>query len=319
MQFEGWVRKKEQTMDIKNVLVPTDFSLPAKAALNYGVAVARKFRARLTLVHVLDVQPLLTAAAELDSNLELERREEALDKLSALLVPEDEDDLDLHVVVKSGDLQSEIIRTIAEQSADIVVLGTHGRGRLGRFIIGSTTEQLLRKLAIPVLTVRSTRPLDFRRILFATDLSEPSMKAFDFALSLAQGLRSDIVAVHAVDKAMTSSAEDVVATEMRDVAMRQARQKLDMLVTEGKRHGVEIQTVLAEGTAAREILKTSDQSGADLILLAISSKGFLERALIGATAEQVVREANVPVLSIPSSGGALDQTAGSKRPNARSA
>jgi nucleotide-binding universal stress UspA family protein len=267
----------------------------------------------------LDVLPLVTAATELDSNLEREYREEALDKLSALMAPEDEDDLDLHVVVKSGDLQTEILRTIKEQSADIVVLGTHGRGRLGRFVMGSTTERLLRKLSIPVLTVRSTRAVDFRRILFATDLSESSIEAFDAALNVAQRLGSSIVAIHALDRTMTSSVEDSAAPEMRDVAMRQARQKLDMLVTEGKRHGVDIQTVLAEGNPAQEILKTSHQSGADLILLAISSKGLLERTLIGATAEQVVREANVPVLSIPPRGGALDQTTGRKRPKTRSA
>jgi nucleotide-binding universal stress UspA family protein len=290
---------KGGTMEIKNVLVPTDFSVPSKMAVNYGVALARKFRTKLTLVHILDVHPLLAETATVDRDLEENLRDKARQELSALVSSEDQDDLDLRVVVKIGNVQQEITNTIKEQGADFIVLGTHGRGRVGRLILGSTTERLLRKLTIPVLTVRTTRPMNFKHILFATDLSESSIRGFDFALDLARTLQSKIVAIHALDKRMLSALEDNVAAETHEGAIQEASRKLGMLVTEGKRNGVEVEASLVEGDAAREILRTAEERSPDLILLAISRKGTVERALFGATAEQVVRESEVPVLSIP--------------------
>ena len=294
-------------MDIKNVLVPTDFSVPSKAAVNYGVALARKFRARLTLLHVLSPQPLLSEAAELDPGLEEELGQDALQQLSELVVPEDQDDLDLRTVVKLGGIQKAIINTVKEQDVDLVVLGTHGYGRLGRFVLGSTTEAVLRKLSVPVLTVRDTRQMNFGRILFATDLSESSLQALDVALDLAQILHSDILAVHTVNRRMLASVEDAVGGELFEQAVRQARQKLSVIVTEGRRRGIEVSTVLTEGDAADQILKSAADVDADLILIGTTRKGVIERTLIGATAERVVREARVPVLCVPTKVPALPQ------------
>ena len=88
-------------MNIRNVLVPVDFSLPAEKAVDCGVALARRFRARLTLVHVLEPPPQWPYPVPLDPPADDSRdREEALQKLWSMLSPEDQDDLDLHVVVR---------------------------------------------------------------------------------------------------------------------------------------------------------------------------------------------------------------------------
>jgi len=294
-------------MEIKNVLVPTDFSVPSKMAVNYGVALARKFRARLTLMHAIGVQPLLSEATEIDPHLEEELGQKALEQLSDLVAPEDQDDLDLQTVIKIGGVQKAIINTIKEQHTDLVVLGTHGHGRIGRLVLGSTTEGILRKLTIPVLTVRETRQMNFRRILFATDLSESSVRALDFVLNLAGAFQAKVIAAHTVDKRMISAVDDAVRADLRDIAAHQAKGKLAMIVTEGRRRGVEVCTMLAEGTVADQILKSAEESNADIIVLATAPKGAIERTVIGTTAERVVREARIPVLSIPPTAAALPQ------------
>jgi len=124
-------------MNIGNVLVPVDFSPPSRLAVDYAVSLARKFRARLTLMHVVEspsafAHPFKAESARIDKA----HREQALRMLSALLAPEDQDDLDLGIVIKSGDIKDEILSTIAEQQADMTVMGTHGRGFFGRFLIG---------------------------------------------------------------------------------------------------------------------------------------------------------------------------------------
>lgn len=269
-------------MLIKNVLVPIDFSVPSRMAVNFGVALARKFRARVTLLHVLPLPPSPDAEQPLC--------EDALSELGSLLPPEDEDDLDLRVVVKAGSIQEEIVATVKEQSTDIVVLGTHGRSGLGRLVIGSTTAGLLRKLAIPMITVsRAVRPLGFKRILFATDFGDASAQGFNFALDLARELHSGILVIHVVNELRN-----------RDIALQESQRRLVSLVAEGKAYGVDVQTIRVEGPPAKEILKAAVETGADLLLLTIEHKSAFERAVAGSTADKVVREARVPVLCVPS-------------------
>ena len=299
-------------MDIKNVIVPTDFSLPSRMALNYGVALARKFRARLTLVHVLEPLLVVEQANELYvASIAKERREAALQELWALLAPEDEDDLDVQVVLKGGNVRAEITAVAQEQHADIVVMGTHGRGPLGRLILGSTTEGVLRKLSVPVMTVcHATRPMGFKRILFATDLSESSVRGFAFALDVARTLQAEIVIVCAVDGMPLAYGEGGIELQTLDPAVDQARRRLATLITEGRHSGVDVHAVLTEGPAPDQILKAADNSSADLIFITVENKGVVERVLRGTTAEHVIREATIPVLSIPVQVAAKQEQAG---------
>ena len=90
-------------MDIKNVLVPVDFSPPSRLAVNYAVSLTRKFRAKLILMHVVESPSVLAHPFRAESaRIEKEHGEQALRMLSALLAPEDQDDLDLRIVIKSG-------------------------------------------------------------------------------------------------------------------------------------------------------------------------------------------------------------------------
>ena len=298
-------------MEIKNVIVPTDFSLPSRMALNYGVALARKFRARLTLVHVLEPPPMLEQVNVDVADIGKERREAALQELWALLAPEDEDDLDLRVVLRVGNVRTEITAVAKEQHADIVVMGTHGRGRLGRLILGSTTEDVLRKLSVPVMTVsHTTRPMGFKRILFATDLSESSIRGFAFALDAARTLQAEIVVVCAMDGKQLACGEGGLELENLELAVDQARRRLTALVTEGRHNGVAVHTLLTDGPAADQILKAADESSADLIFITVESKSVVERVLRGTTAEHVIREATIPVVSIPVHVAAQQEQAG---------
>jgi nucleotide-binding universal stress UspA family protein len=97
---------------------------------------------------------------------------------------------------------------------------------------------------------------------------------------------------------LTSGELGLVAATDED-AFDEARRRLQTLVREGERRGVPVQTFIAAGSAATAILDAARENDADLILLGIESKGILERALLGTTAEHVVRTGEVPVLSVP--------------------
>lgn len=277
-------------MRINNVLVPIDFSSPSKLAADYGVALARSFRATLTLLHVVELPAMSVAPREVE-NAEL--------SLSRLVGAEDEDDLDIRTIVKVGDIQDRILETIRQHNIDLVVMGTHGRRFMGRTLIGSVTQNLLRKLDVPVFTVcHAMGPLEFSNILFATDLSCASEGAFRVALDLAKSHRSHLTILHAVDYTGLNygllEADFSVRRQLLDIAEK----RLNEMADAAKREGVYVETKIALGRAAEHILATA-RIDADLILLSIERKGVLEKAFLGSTAEHVIREAHVPVLSIP--------------------
>jgi nucleotide-binding universal stress UspA family protein len=292
-------------MHIKKVLVPVDFSPPSTQAINHAISLARKFQAKLFLLHVVEPSSALLAAfPDEGKKVETQRREQAERVLSALVASEDQDDLDLEIIVKFGEIEEEISLAIREAGADLVVMGTHGRRLFGRWLIGSVTQHMLRKMSVPVLTVcHVSRPLSFKRILFATDLSETSTEGFRFALDLASMTGSDLVVAHVIDKRpqVTYETPEVAAVfdEEQKRALEATRATFAEFESEGKRRNVRIEVVLSEGVAAEALPRIADENMVDFMIIPVRRKGRLERVLLGSTAEPVIREAHVPVLSIP--------------------
>jgi nucleotide-binding universal stress UspA family protein len=292
-------------MRITKVLVPVDFSPPSTIAVNHAVMLARRFRAKLSLLHVIEPSTALMYAFPTESEAaERKRCERAERMLAAMLSPEDQDDLDLETSVAIGDITSVIESAVRKQQADIVVMGTHGRGLVGRWLIGSVTQSLLRKIDVPILTVcHATRPLSFKRILFATDFSDGSLEGLDFAMDLAATLNTAVVVAHVIDKrpVVTYETPEVAAVfdAEQERFLEEARTTFTQIESEGSRRNVKVETILAEGIPADAISRIADENTVDFIILAVSRKSRMDRILLGYTAEKVIRDANVPVLSVP--------------------
>jgi nucleotide-binding universal stress UspA family protein len=288
-------------MDFKTVLIPVDFSPPSRLAVDHAIAFARRFRSRLLLLHVMEAPPALAYTYPADyAKIETQHRDQAWRMLAALVAPEDQDDLDLEVMITAGTIEEEISATIREAKADAVVMGTHGRGLFGRAFIGSVTQHMLRKVPVPILTVcRVTRPLTFKRILYATDLSEASNRGFRSVLEFADTTRSTVAIVHAVHEPTLAYVEAGMPPADKRQLLDGAREQLKALEAEAFERKIKIETLLLEGNPAATILKAAEEECADLIVMTVSKKGLIERALLGSTAERVFREAHLPVLSIP--------------------
>jgi nucleotide-binding universal stress UspA family protein len=277
-------------MRITKVLVPVDFSPPSIMAVNYGVSLARQFRAQLLLLHILG-----TADTR-------ENREQAACALSMLVSPEDQDDLNLLVLVRPGGIKEEIEAAVTENGADAIVMGTHGRRLLGRLLIGSVTEALLRKLTIPLMTVcHTTRPLEFKCLLFATDLSDNSEKAFLDVVDLARTLSASVLVTH-VASPLVELYEGPEVISIAERARREYRkeiqERVERLASTARREGISCEAVLIEGDPHVAILEQAEERSADLIVVGVAERGAIDRALFGSTAEAVIRDARIPVLSL---------------------
>ncbi len=146
-------------ISLKKIVVATDFGEAADAALSYGRELARSFNARLELVHV--VENVLTrgfgAEGYVASYPELQQEvEEAAERqLASMLSDEDRQMLGAKaVLLKSNSPAFTIVGYAKEQDADLIIMGTHGRGAVAHLLMGSVAERVVRTASCPVLTVR---------------------------------------------------------------------------------------------------------------------------------------------------------------------
>jgi len=287
---------------LAHVLCPTDFSAFSARALRHAMALARRFEAQLTVLHVIP-EPLAYGAVLPHAGASGMPATDALRKqvheeLARFVEPALLDRVRVSREVREGAAWREIREVARSLPADLVVMGTHGRGGFERFVLGSVTEQLMRTLECPVLTVcheegRSwAAPGLLSRILCATDLSESSEATVAFASSLAAESQAHVTFLHAVEE----------LPEARD-HMETLPRRLHEAVGEEARAWCEVEERIEVGRADRKILERSAQDRADLIVIGDGGGGGLLRALFGSTAQRVVREATCPVLSVRRGAG----------------
>ena len=157
---------------LKRILVPTDFSETSAAAVNYGVAFARAFGARLSVVHVaihqefegivesqrvvdeaLGTMAPLLPAVDVEATVQNAARE----MLGRVLTPQQAQGLTVDYLLLDGGSRaahSMIIDYARSEEVDLIIMGTHGRGRMAHILMGGVAENVVRKAPCPVLTVR---------------------------------------------------------------------------------------------------------------------------------------------------------------------
>jgi nucleotide-binding universal stress UspA family protein len=276
-----------------------DFFPASDAAARYAAALALNYEATLQLLHV--VAPFVpssfeVAAAVVDVTKSLEensRRE--LNKLAAVLR---ETGVEVEADVRSGDVYDEIKRSIETAEPDLIVMGTHGRRAVERWFLGSTTEKLLRHSPVPLVTIsaageKSFPKAQFRRILVTTDFSEGTSDALNYAFSVAQENQSKVTLLHVLHEAADP------AVKYRDSVVEGVRKQLEDLIPAEARNWCDIVSRVETGVPYRVIQRTLEDEKVDLLVMNIHGKGMLDRALLGSTAERVVRVAACPVMMIP--------------------
>jgi len=152
-------------MEIRSILLPTDFSECALYALSYAASFARAANASIICVHVIEpVVPTVgyTGMAEplpiADISDQLEGSAER--ELPKIAEADECAGLNVEEVIAHGDAASEIVRVARERGVDLIVIASHGRTGLGRMLFGSTAESVVRHAPCPVLVVKPPHEKD---------------------------------------------------------------------------------------------------------------------------------------------------------------
>ena len=302
-------------MKIERILCPTDFSEASAHAIDQAVAIAGWYKARITALHVVlpSVPPLphrpasndITARAEGD--LEQLRKETAARFAAAARAG-----IGLDVVIKVGWPARCILERAADLQADLIVIGTHGTSGFEHLVLGSVAEKVLRKAKCPVVTVppraQAISRLPFNRLLCAVDFSDSSLTALRSALSLAKESGAALTVLHVLewpwDEPPPPRLEELPAeqglalAEYRRYCEKRAMARLESLVPDSGGHFAPAGFAAEEWKPYVQILDVAAEEKSDLIVLGVRGRQPLDTTLFGSTANQVVRHAKCPVLTL---------------------
>ena len=303
-------------VNIKHVLCPVDFSEFSRHAFGRAVAVARGYGADLAVLHVLPVPsavPALPYGPEGPGPFGFEPvdRTRALAELSQFLGAGHSAGVPVHYeAAESPAVHKAILQQTSRISADLVVMGTHGRSGFDHLLLGSVAERTLRTSRVPVLVVpphtRDVVPAPsepFRNVLCAVDFSQDSARALEHAQSLARHGAGRLTLLHVVEPMpvgydpMGGPPFDIAGYEFR--LEESGRAQLQKLAPDRLTAGCEVETVLARGKAYKEILRVAAERQADVIVLGVHGRNAFDRLVFGSTTEHIIRRARCPVLAVP--------------------
>ena len=298
-------------IEFRHILCPIDFSETSTQALLHATAFATWYEAQLTVLHVMPasdtvVVPLvdlgesgaLPAAASREEIIAEMRR--SVESLGAAAI-------DVTYLADTGAAADVIVARAAAQPADLLVMGTHGRGGFKRLLLGSVAEQVLRAVPCPALTVPpaapalASAPVAFKKILCPIDFSPASLRALQYALELGRQADGRVTVLHALEYMDPEEPCEHVAVDVRHAhrqIIEHAHGRLHQVVAGEPQAWCEIEEVVAVNRAHREILTRAAASEANLIVMGAQGSGGIELMLYGSTTQHVLRAATCPVLTV---------------------
>lgn len=278
---------------VKKILVAFDFSEGARQAVREALFLASKWQSKVSLVHVLDADISAVFATPLSENWKtevLEAVQKDLEERQDASLSKFIDD----IKVEFGLPYKEIVKLALEQESDLIVVGSHGRSKLGYALLGSVADKVARFSPVPVLISRLGRDFSKGTTLVPVELSEGDESLLSEAKDLTNLLGTKLVLAHAVqvDEYYQVSYQNVFKA-----SKEKAEKQMNDLVSS---EGVGVATVLLEGSPARELIDyINDHKEVGLVAMMTHGTKGLKALLLGSTTEALSRYASCSVLTIP--------------------
>ncbi len=292
-------------MQIKQILVPTDFSDNAQHAVDFAIGLAKHCSAKLHLLHTPVIPTYLLMDLSYSPGPEavtriLNESQDALDKQAKTVA---DAGIDYFTAIREGTVH-EVIRDYAkEHGVDLVIVGTHGRSGVSKLMYGSVTERVIKTVHTPIIVVPpqdGTQPPS--SIVVSYDFSGPAKRAAEVAQAIHCAEPGPVHVVHSYldvwGEYTDRGAVVGEAAEKRREALRLGLQ--EMLEKDAKELFPDdergVQTHLVTGDPADGILKVAEDVGATLICAGTTGKSGIERLLIGSVARRLLHDSKVPLL-----------------------
>lgn len=286
-------------MKSRCILAGIDLSADTEKIVSYAAWFSAKTKLSVRLLYVIDY--LITPPMYLMPYIEEEqRRDEAeLQRWKAVL---EKQGISSDTSIMMGRLNESFVKSIEEYSPDLLVIGYQSHA-----FRPSSSERLIKSLAMPMLVVRGGRAVmmgspSIRKILCAVDFSENSQKALARAADYAQAFSADLHVIHSIPSHTVKSrwalweAIGTIDKDQFDTQMQaEAEAELSRMVRiSGIQHSGEI----LQGNPAETICACAQEGEYDLIVMGARGLSYIQGLLIGSTTETVLRSSPCPVLIV---------------------
>lgn len=270
---------------MKSIIVPIDFSEQSEIALKVAAAIARKNKAELVVMHMLELSTGIMSNTEFIPQVHIvhlinvteQRFTKFLDKPYLK-------DLTVTPVIKHYKVFSEVDDVAKKHDSSLIVMGSHGTDGLQEIFIGSNTERVVRDSDIPVLVVKG-EVQDFKaeRFVFACDFKEESIPAAKKAIELAQLLGADFKMVY-----INTPADAFLSTED---AYHRISKFLNVAML-----GLEVE-IYNDYNIEKGILNYAESNAADIIGIPTHGRKGLSHFFMGSIGEDIANHSKIPVVT----------------------
>ncbi len=283
-------------LQLKKIMVPTDFSETSEMALAHAAFLAHLLHAELLLVHIQAFDPYYY---DIPEPLIIIQDQDKLDKyIAEKLVEmsravEEEYGIKPRHMTSIGHVSNELVQLAQNEKADLIIMGTHGAKGFEEMIIGSNAHKIVDLAPCPVLTVQAhaTKP-GFSSFILPVDRSQHSREKVPFALALAKAYGAKIHIVGLLN-------ENDIDEEDDDNEYGKLQIVLDQVQDATEKSGVAYTRHTVKGThLAAEALKYGKSVNADLIIIMTDHESAISGLFMGPLAKQIVNHSRIPVLSI---------------------
>jgi len=292
-------------MKLRHVVVATDFSVASTNAQRLAGRLATNHDARVWLVHVHDPAPFVGRRPTGD-HLDTSDPDELMAGLESKLEGRRGEFLaevdDVVCRVEHHPSSSNRIAALAvETGADLIVVGSHGRTGLGRAVLGSVAEQVVRDAPCPVLVARgvSEAAVFPRGVAVCTDFTEPSDAAVQLAATYAESCGRPLTVLHVYPSSNGNHESSPVERESVNGSFVQLGAKLQTTYQHrlGSRVEVAIR-LLCDSDVAAALCSYAEEHRLELLVMATRGRSGLGRMLLGSVTDAVLRNAPCSVLTV---------------------
>jgi universal stress protein A len=295
-------------LTVRSILCPVDFSEESRQALLWAATIAQYRGGELTVLSV--VEPLLAQAAGIRLGIDLTHTEvePALRQFVEATLPGGVRQAYVRMKVTVGEPAEAILHIGRSLKAGLIVMGTHGLGGFRKLLLGSTTEQVLRRTEWPVLAVpagavsppAARQPgVQLGKILVATDFRESAMAAMQWAGDLAADISVPLVFAHVVTPVVAPTRWQALVADFESDRVASGQRMLARLAASFPH--TQNNCVVSIGRPAETIASLAVEHGAGLVVMGLANSEEPESRTPGSIAYRVLRIAHVAVAVVPHS------------------
>ncbi|WP_227375958.1 universal stress protein [Haladaptatus halobius] len=286
------------------ILIPVDGSEGALRAVKYGLELAKSHDAAADVLHVIDRRRFRSLESEEERTARKEQAAEFLEDAESMAATVGVS-VDTHV--QEGKTHETIAAFAAETGANLLVMGRHGRRRLGDHLLGSVTDRVLRTTDVPVLTVPSGDIADdtgatYETILLPTDGSSNAERATPYGVDVAKRYDATLHVLNVVDVQTEGGLFSAGGVSERFIGRLESEgtEAVERIADDVRDAdaSIDLRTAVVRDTPHAGIREYVADNDVDLVVMASRGEANLGGQLLGSVTNHVVHAVDVPVLVV---------------------